>query len=257
MDLYFQGLAWFNKGIAPDNLAKAQSYYDRALADDPDNVDALVESARVDVNAGASLFVADPLAALAAAEIKVARALSLVPDHPRGHLVLGFLYIFTKRAVLGIAECDHGLALDRNLAGAHSLIGLGKTFAGRAEETDAHVAEALRLSPKDSLAYLWMTHAGIAMHYLGNYVQAVAWYRRAIEANRNSPLAHFWLAAALIRLERPDEARTVARFGLALNPHFTVSRALAHWTAFSDDPTHKAQIELMLEGLRAAGAPEG
>jgi hypothetical protein len=41
---------------------------------------------------------------------------------------------------------------------------LGKTSVGRAEE--AHVAEALRLSPKDGLAYLWMTHAGIAMNYL-------------------------------------------------------------------------------------------
>jgi hypothetical protein len=65
------------------------------------------------------------------------------------------------------------------------------------------------------------------------------------------------LAAAIIRLERPDEARTVVRHGLALNPRFTVSRALALWRAFSDDPTHTAQMELMLDGLRAAGAPEG
>ena len=45
MDLYFQGLAWFNKGLTPDNVAQARSFFDRALAADPDNVDALMWSA--------------------------------------------------------------------------------------------------------------------------------------------------------------------------------------------------------------------
>ena len=34
MDLYFQGRAWHNKGPTADNLARAQSFYDRALAAD-------------------------------------------------------------------------------------------------------------------------------------------------------------------------------------------------------------------------------
>ena len=42
MDLYFQGLAWFNKGMTRDNLAQARSFFDRALAADPGNVDALI-----------------------------------------------------------------------------------------------------------------------------------------------------------------------------------------------------------------------
>ena len=52
MDLYFQGLAWLNKGRTPDNVAQAQSFFDRAFAADPDNVDALIGSARTDVDAG-------------------------------------------------------------------------------------------------------------------------------------------------------------------------------------------------------------
>jgi hypothetical protein len=35
------------------------------------------------------------------------------------------------------------LGLDRNLAGAHALIGQNKLFIGRAEESEAHVLEAL------------------------------------------------------------------------------------------------------------------
>jgi hypothetical protein len=57
--------------------------------------------------------VTDPVAALAPAEANVTKALSLFPDHPRGHRLLGFIPIVTKRAAEGIAECEHALALDR------------------------------------------------------------------------------------------------------------------------------------------------
>ena len=125
MDLYSQGLAWLNKGLTPDNLAQARSFFDRALTADPDNVDALIGSAVADVTEGALLFVTDPIAAFAAAEAKLTKALSSAPDHARGHMWLGLVDILTKRAAEGIAECEHALALDRNLAYAHSTIGLG------------------------------------------------------------------------------------------------------------------------------------
>ena len=137
MDLYFQGLAWLNKGTTPDNVAKAHGFFDRALAADPGNVDALVWSALADAVAGANAFATDPKAAFAAAEARLAKALSSVPDHALGHLYLGFVEILTKRAAQGIAECEHALELDRNLAQAHALIGLGKDLIGRAEESEA------------------------------------------------------------------------------------------------------------------------
>ena len=256
MDLYFQGLAWFNKGITRDNVAQAQSFFDRALSADPDNVDALIGSARADAVEGVLLYVTDPIAAFASAEAKLTKALSSVPDHARGHMTLGFVEIHTKRATQGIAECEHALALDRNLAQAHAMIGYGKIFIGRAEETEAYIVEALRLSPRDTLAYLWMTYAGVAKNNLGSYEQAVAWCRRAIEANRNHPHPHFVLGSALAQLGRLDEARAAVKAGLALNPAFAVSRARAAWTAMSDDPTHLAQFGIVLEGMRKAGVPE-
>jgi TolB-like protein len=256
MDLYFQGLVWLNKGYTPDNVAQARGFFDRALAADPDNVEALIGSARADAVAGALLFVTDPMATLAAAEAKLTKALSSVPDHPRGHMTLGFVEIWTKRAAEGIAECEHALELDRNLASAHAMIGFGKIFIGRAEETEAHISEALRLCPRDTLAYQWMTNAGLAKLYLGSYEQAVAWFRRALEANRNVPQAYFRLAAALARLGRLYEARSAVKAGLALNPTFSVSRARAGWTAMSDDPTYLAQLETIFDGLREAGVPE-
>jgi TolB-like protein/class 3 adenylate cyclase len=256
MDLYFQGLAWFNRGMSPDNLAQARSFFDRALSADSDNVDALIRSARVDMIECVLFFARDPMAAFAAAEAKLTKALSSVSDHALGHMYLGLVEMWTKRAVEGIAECEHALALDRNLAHAHSSIGFGKIFIGRAEETEAHIVEALRLSPRDTMAYIWMTNRGLAKLHLGSHEQAVAWFRRAIEANRNVPPAYFWLAAALTQLGRLDEARSALKAGLALNPAFSISRARAAWTAMSDDPTYLAQLEPIFEGLRKAGGPE-
>jgi TolB-like protein len=256
LDLYFQGMAWLNKGHAPENVAQAHRCFDRALSADPGNVEALVGSARADAVEGINLFVTDPTAALAAAEVKLINALSSVPDHPRGHMWLGLVDIWTKRAAEGIAKCEHALELDRNLADAHANVGFGKIFIGRAEETEAHIAEALRLSPRDTDAYIWLARVGLSKLHLGRWEQAIAWYRRSIEANRNFPYLHFVLGAALAQFGRLDEARSAIDAGLANIPTFAVTRFRAVWTAMSDDPTYLSQLEPILEGLRRAGLPE-
>jgi TolB-like protein/class 3 adenylate cyclase len=256
MDLYFQGLAWLNKGLIPGNVAQARSFFDRVLTADPDNVEALVGSAAVDALAGVYSFATDPTTAFAAAEAKLTKALSSAPDHAGAHLQLGIVDIWTKRAAAGIAECEHALLLDRNLASAHALIGYGKLFVSRFEETESHIAEALRLSPRDRMAYTWMFYAGLAKLGPGSYEQAVAWFRRSIEANRNFPHTHFVLASALAHLGRLDEARSAVKAGLALNPTYAISRDRALWTAVSDDPTFLAGLEALYEGMRKAGVPE-
>jgi hypothetical protein len=67
---------------------------------------------------------------------------------------------------------------------------------------------------------------------------------------------HFVLGVALALLGRLDEARSSVQAGLALNPSFTISRARTTWKTMSDDPTHLAQFEPILDGLRIAGVPE-
>ena len=256
MDLYFQGMAWLNKSQTPHHVAQARNFFDRALAADPGHVEALVGSGRTDVVAGVNLFVVDWTTVFAAAETKLAKALSSVPDHARGHMYLGYVHILTRRATQGIAECEHALALDRNLASAHHFVGVGKICIGRAEETEFHFIEALRLSPRDTLAYTWMNNAGAAKLHLGDWEQAAAWSRRAVEANRNYAIAYFNLAAALAHLGRRVEAHSAVRAGLALNRPFAISRARVAWMARSDDPTYLANLEPIFDGLRKAGVPE-
>jgi len=254
MDLYFQGMAWVNKGVTPESMTKARAFFERALALDPVNVDAIVGMSQVDANMAIGFFADDRAARFAAAEAAAIKALSLAPDDAIAHLSLGIVLGFTNRALEGIAEFERALALNRNLPGAHSLIGQNKIFIGREEETEAHVQEALRLSPRDPWVYVWLMTAGFAKSLLGRHEEAISWLRRSIESNRNYPLCRFLLGSCLANVGRIEEAQSEVRAGLALDPKFTIANFLA--TAWSDNPAYLAKREPIIEGMRKAGAPQ-
>ena len=255
MDLCFQGMACLNKGITLEYLTQARSFFDRALVLDPSNIDALVGTARVDVVIASSFLTDDRAPHLAAAEAVLTKVLSMVPHHAFAHLNLGFVQIFSDRAARGIAECERALALDRNLAEAHSWIGLANHVLGRGAQTEAHINEALRLSPRDSSAYRWMVAVGFSKLQLDANEEAVTWFRRSIEANRNHAFAHFALAAALAQLGCLDEARAAVQAGLVLHPDFTIRRYRTN--VWSSNLAYLAGRERIYEGMRLAGVPEG
>jgi len=254
-DLCFQGAAWFSMGRTLENMAQARGFYERALALEPGNVDALVGTALVNFAIGTNLLPDDRIERLTAAEGAVTKALSLAPNHPIAHFVLGLVQIFTKRAAQGIAESERALALDRNLAPAHANIAIAKFFLGRGEETEANMEQALRLSPRDTLVYIWSLFVGLAKLWQGADAEAIVWLRRSLEANRNHPSAHFNLAAALALVGELDEARATVQAGLALNPSFTIRRHRTNTP--SNHPVYLAGRERVYEGMRMAGVPEG
>jgi tetratricopeptide (TPR) repeat protein len=192
--------------------------FERALDLDRENVTVLVLTALADFLFATYLYPDDRLARLAAAETAVTHALSLAPEYAQAHLVLGLVVGTLNRPELGIAECERALAIDRNVASAHATIGIFKIHVGHAEETESHVLEALRLSPRDSVASYWFMFVGISKMLLGQNDEAAAWLRRSIESNRNNPMTHFHLAAALTLLGLDEDARTAARDGLCLQP---------------------------------------
>jgi tetratricopeptide (TPR) repeat protein len=255
MDLLFQGRASWNKGPTLSNMTEARGFFERALMLDPANIEAIAGIAGVDLTMGAALLTDERPAFLAAAEANAIRVLSFIPDHDLAHLILGHINIFANRAAQGIAECEQALRVNRNYANAHSIIGYAKYCMGRAVETEGHVMEALRLSPRDINAFWWMFCLGLAKIQLGEYAEAAHWLRRSVEANWNFPLSHFQLASALALSGSLDPAHGAVRAGLALHPDFTLRRFRAHKS--SDHPLYLAGFERLCEGMRVAGVPEG
>ena len=255
MDLYFQGRAWLMKGFSLECLTQARSFFERSLEFDPGNVEAMIGLANVDTAVATSFTTDDGPARLAAAEAMANKALSIRPNRASAHLARGYVQIFTNRAAQGIREFEHALVLIPNGANAHAALGCAKFSMGRAAETEGHIREAFRLSPRDVDAYQWTCFVGVAKLQLSSDVEAVSWLRRSTEANRNFPLAHLSLAAALGLTGALDEARTAARTGLALNSGFTIRRFLA--AQQSDNPIYLAGVERACEGFRLAGVPEG
>jgi TolB-like protein len=56
MDLYFQGMACLNKGWNPERITQARDFFERALAHDSCNIDALLGTALVDFVRASSFF---------------------------------------------------------------------------------------------------------------------------------------------------------------------------------------------------------
>jgi TolB-like protein/class 3 adenylate cyclase/Tfp pilus assembly protein PilF len=253
-DLNFQGLACLYKGATREHLTQARGFFERALAIDPRSIRALVGMASADMIMAVSLLTDDRTARCSAAETNATKALSLAPDHAGAHRVLGTVLICTNRAAEGIAKCERALALDPNSAGAHAEIGLAKIAMGLGAETEAHINEALRLAPRDINVYRWLSYVGFAKLQLTEDAEAVGWFRRSNEANRNYSFPHFGLAAALALLGSLDQARAAAEAGLEVDPSFTIRRFRV--AALSDNPIYLAKRERVYEGMRMAGMPE-
>ena len=164
--------------------------------------------------------------------------------------------MFTNRAAQGIAECERALALDRNLADAHAFIGLAKYLLGRGAETEAHINEALRLSPRDIVAYRWMTVCRLR--------QIAARRRRrsgclVAPEHRGQPKLSF---RAFFSRRCSGAARPAGR-GAGRRAGGTCAQPKLHHpplprvNASSDNPTYLAGRERIYEGMRLAGVPEG
>jgi TolB-like protein/class 3 adenylate cyclase len=256
MDLYFQGMAWFNKGRNQEDLTRARGYFERALSLDPDNLDASLGAISVDLQAvlGYRTNTEDRAARLSAIEATLIKVLSRSPNNAWAHYLICRVQDHTNRQALSIAECERALALNPNLASARAEIGLAKLYEGHAEEVEGHELEALRISPRDTDANVWVAYIAGSKMYLGADEEAVALYRRSMDINRNYATGHFNFAAALEELGRHDEARAEVQAGLALNPEFSLRRYRAG--AQSDNPIFLKRREQLIEAMRKAGAPE-
>src|SRR5262252_1554646 len=250
------GCAAWNRNLSLESARRAGRFFETALRLDEENVGALIGFANAHMwEVNMSYASDDRMAQIGAAETAAKKALALAPDSAEAHVTYGTVLFAMRAPERALREFEFALGLDGHLAAAHAYLGLMKFSLGRARDTHTHVAEAMRLSPRDPLLFHWHFFIGVAEVYLGRVADGIESLRQSVEINPNWGLAQFVLAGALALAGLLAEAAEVRAVAQRLLPNFTIVQFRAG--AAGDNPVYLAQRLHFYEGLRLAGVPEG
>jgi TolB-like protein len=255
VDHTLRGWAAWNQHLSIAAAREARRCFEAALRLDENNFAALLGLADTHMSEVNMYGSDDRAGQIGAAKAAATRALALVPDSAKAHVIYGTVLYAMCAPERAQREFKLAISLDGNLASAHAYLGLMKFFLGRAGETRAHVEEAMRLSPRDPLLFRWYFFVGLADIYLERVVHGVESMRKSVEINPNWGLSQFVLAGALALAGLLAEAAEVCAIARRLAPNFTIAKYRAE--AISDNPVYLAQREYFDKGLRLAGVPEG
>jgi TolB-like protein len=254
VDLCLRGLAVRNQPFSLDRGRQARSLFEAALRLDNQNVDALIGLSITHSSEVINLTSDKPAEQIRLADAAISKALAIAPDNAHAHYARARLLYASRATEQALRECELAISLDRNFAWAHAWAGFMKLLLGRAEETEAHVAEAMRLSPRDPRLGAWFTFSGISDLYLGRLDQAIDRLQKCVELSPKEMFVYLYLAAALALSGRANEAAEACAIWRRSHPNFTVAKFRAETRG--GNPIYLAQRERVYEGLRRAGMPE-
>ena len=127
---------------------------------------------------------------------------------------------------------------------------------GRSADGVTDVETALRLSPSDSAAPQWQAYLCYLRTHLAQWEHAIERCEIAIVTNPENSMLLADLAAAYAWAGRHMEAaQTLARLR-QLSSVGDLETYLEVYKETHDDPTFKAEIARIIDGLRKAGLPE-
>jgi DNA-binding SARP family transcriptional activator/TolB-like protein len=180
------------------------------------------------------------------------RAIMLDPFDARGLAISGHVRAFLHgRLREAMVLHDRALSLNPNLAMAWSLSAGTYAYIGNLEEAERRNNRYKQLSPLDPHAFVFDTIFVLIHLMKRDYETAVAMGQTVSQLNPSFSAAYKPYLAALGHLRRDQEATTVRRRLLALEPDFTVERFLQTTPLEREsDKMHYA------EGLRLGGIRE-
>ncbi len=140
-----------------------------------------------------------------------------------GHSILGGIYLFKREHEKAISEAELAVSLHPNnyniLVGYASVL----TYSGMPNDAIQLLQKAIRLNPfGQPRSYIYLGHA---LRMTGRFEEAVSAYKKAIEREPNSVLAHVGLTTTYSMMGLEREARSEAAEVLKLNPKFSVDSA--------------------------------
>lgn len=238
-ELYMKGIFFWNKRTE-DGLRKAVDYFEQAIAADPNY-------ARAYAGLGAALNPMGYRGYLASDDVRpkiraaATRAVSLDPDLPEAHVVLGAVLSFYEwNWSEGEKEFKRALELNPKLPLAHHWYAMSLQCRGRYQEALQHRQRAQELDP---ITPVITTGLGDVLFLTGNDERALAQYHNALELDNSLDETHLGIGHVYER--RGDYKAAIAEYRLALqnSPRSRASMAaLGHALAQAGETLEAKQI---------------
>jgi TolB-like protein len=185
--------------------------------------------------------------------IRVARqAIAAAGDDPQVLTTAGFTLAFLAgENDAALSAIDRAIVVNPNYALAFGLRALVLVFLNRPDEAILAAQQAMRLSPREPLTFLFVQAHAFAHLAAGRYEAGMPWADEALRQNGGLPALRFKLSLCG-HLGQLDEAKECLRRLRELHPGPTVSSVMC-------DVSRGVAPEIaarMAEGLRKAGVPE-
>jgi adenylate cyclase len=245
------------------NNTQAKDLFDRALRLDPDNVEAMIGKATCLAVDATFAFSASVVEDKKQATDLIDKALSKKPGRALAHSVKGDILIFGHPEE-ALAEYNIALELNPNQPNAHAGKAVALMASWRAQEAVSPLLLALRISPRDPLAFLFAWQLCNVHLHLRQYEEAIDQCGRSITLNNSYPPAYFGLISAYGstgQMEQAHQALSELDKRFAGNyrqpyPNFTVQLIRQRAYAFSSNPQYRLELDDILDGLKKGGVPE-
>ncbi len=250
-----QALASINQ-TTRERFGAAQAMLQKALTDDPDNVDLAVALASLQMR-GIQMVWFSPEEAVAVEARASATLEQALRSKPNSIPVLEAYCRFlsaTNHFVESLVTCAKALSFDPWNGSALYLIGLGQIYLGRFDDALATFQQADRYDTPPASRWTWLLGAGLANVLMGRDEEALPWLQRSIAITPATGRSHFLLAAAYQRSGRFEEARAAIAEGLRLRPGTT--RLNVSPPMKNASPVNIAAWERVVQAEVDAGLPE-
>jgi DNA-binding winged helix-turn-helix (wHTH) protein/Tfp pilus assembly protein PilF len=239
-----------------ERFTAAETILDKALVDDPDNIDLAVAIASLQMRAVQMVWYtpAESAAAETHARTILEHGLKRKPgDLPMLEAYCRFLNA-TNEFVESLVACARVLSFDPWSGVGLFNMGLGQLQLGRFDDALATFKRADSFDTPRSSRWTWRLGAGMTYLMMGRSEDALPWLQSSIAITPATGRSHMLLSAAYQETGRPAEAKAAMEKGMTLRPGSNLTNVLL--------PPKNASTAFLAAGERlgrafvAAGLPE-
>jgi adenylate cyclase len=229
-----------------ETFEQAIKYFKQALEHDPNYSVAYVCLGFAYMFDYQNRWTENPDGSLQIAKEYARRAIEKDPNEPLARCVSALAASYAKDLDRAKTEIDAALALNPNLALAHSLRGNIRAYSGEPLDAIPEIEQAMRLDP--ALSEQFLHFLGLAYLMAGKYETAAALLRQRIILVPNTDFSRAILTSALGHLGEVDAARQVWGELMAINPNYSFAGHIGRQPF-----KRKEDVERIAEGLNKAG----